>query len=76
MNKFVEAIRRLLLIITWLPTTVFVCYALLCFVMPWLMHLTGLVQKREKRKLEKSGSTDFPDALSSSLTLLGFFLLE
>ena len=28
------------------------------------MHLTGLVQKREKRKLEKSGSTDFPDALS------------
>ena len=31
MNKFVEAIRRLLLIITWLPTTVFVCYALLNF---------------------------------------------
>ena len=31
MNKFVEAIRRLLLIITWLPTTIFTCYALLNF---------------------------------------------
>ena len=31
MNKFVEAIRRLLLIITWLPTTIFACYALLNF---------------------------------------------
>ena len=28
MNKFVEAIRRLLLIITWLPTTIFVGYIL------------------------------------------------
>ena len=31
MNKFVEAIRRLLLIITWLLTTIFTCYALLNF---------------------------------------------
>lgn len=31
MNKFVEAIRRLLLIITWLPTTVFVGYSLIYF---------------------------------------------
>jgi hypothetical protein len=31
MNKFVEAIRRLLLIITWLPTTIFVGYILLNF---------------------------------------------
>jgi hypothetical protein len=31
MNKFVEAIRRLLLIITWLPTTISVGYILLNF---------------------------------------------
>lgn len=31
MTKFVEAIRRLLLIITWLPTIIFTCYALLNF---------------------------------------------
>ena len=31
MNKFVEAIRRLLLIITWLPTTIFVGYSLIYF---------------------------------------------
>jgi hypothetical protein len=31
MNKFVEAIRRLLLIITWLPTTIFAGYALFNF---------------------------------------------
>ena len=46
MNKFVEAIRRFLLIITWLPTTIFVGYSLIYF--------SGGLGKIEPNSLDES----------------------